>query len=218
MGAVAWSLHLVSLPWKLAFALVPPPVYFGGWLCFFVALVFIGVLTAIIGDFASHMGDAMGLKASVTAITFVALGTSLPDTFASKAAALADPTADAAIGNIVGSNSVNVFLGLGLPWMIAAFYWSFGVETGSDTEAAWILRYGGDSVEGFVVLAGDLGLSVIVFSACAIVTLGTFLVRRWALGSELGGPRLWKYLTSALFVILWLVYILISSLRAYGQI
>lgn len=179
------------------------------------------MLTAIIGDFASHMGDAMGLKSSVTAITFVALGTSLPDTFASKAAALADPSADAAIGNIVGSNSVNVFLGLGLPWMIAAFYWSFGVETGSSMEAAWLLRYGtgpNDSVQGFVVPSGDLGLSVIVFTVCAMVTLGTFVARRWAFGSELGGPRLAKYLTSALFVVLWLIYVLISSLRAYGQI
>ena len=30
--------------------------------------------------------------------------------------------ADAAIGNVTGSNSVNVFLGLGLPWVISAMY------------------------------------------------------------------------------------------------
>ena len=30
--------------------------------------------------------------------------------------------ADNAIGNVTGSNSVNVFLGLGLPWVIAAIY------------------------------------------------------------------------------------------------
>ena len=30
--------------------------------------------------------------------------------------------ADSAIGNITGSNSVNVFLGLGLPWVIATMY------------------------------------------------------------------------------------------------
>ena len=40
--------------------------------------------------------------------------------------------ADAAIGNVTGSNSVNVFLGLGLPWMMAAVYWaSFGAGHGS---------------------------------------------------------------------------------------
>merc|ERR1719335_1322304 len=84
----------------------------------------IGGLTAIIGDLATLMGSAMGLEASVTAITFVALGTSLPDTFASKKAAQDDEYADASIGNVTGSNSVNVFLGLGLPWFIGACYWS----------------------------------------------------------------------------------------------
>ena len=62
------------------------------------------------------------------AITFVALGTSLPDTFASKAAAVGEKNADNAIGNITGSNSVNVFLGLGLPWLIAAIYHSAKVS------------------------------------------------------------------------------------------
>lgn len=55
-----------------------------------------------------------------SAITFVALGTSLPDTFASKTAAVQEKYADNAVGNVTGSNSVNVFLGLGLPWFIAA--------------------------------------------------------------------------------------------------
>ncbi len=31
-------------------------------------------------------------------------------------AAIELDTADAAIGNVMGSNSVNIFLGLGLPW------------------------------------------------------------------------------------------------------
>jgi len=78
----------------------------------------------------------VGMKDSVTAITFVALGTSLPDTFASRFAAMQDKTADNAIGNVTGSNSVNVFLGLGLPWLMAAIYWSmkggtFTVPAGS---------------------------------------------------------------------------------------
>ncbi len=64
----------------------------------------------------------IGLAPEITAITFVALGTSLPDTFASMQAARQSETADSAIGNVTGSNSVNVFLGLGLPWVIAASY------------------------------------------------------------------------------------------------
>jgi len=102
---------------------VPPPSILNGWLAFFVSLALIGVLTAVVGDLAGIFGCLVGLKDSVTAITFVALGTSLPDLFASKQAATMDDTADNSIGNVTGSNSVNVFLGLGLPWLIAAVYW-----------------------------------------------------------------------------------------------
>ena len=61
-------------------------------------------------------------------LRFVALGTSLPDTFASMIAAQKEKTADNAIGNVTGSNSVNVFLGLGLPWVIATIYWEAKVR------------------------------------------------------------------------------------------
>lgn len=37
-----------------------------------------------------------------------------PDTFASKVAAIQDQYADASIGNVTGSNAVNVFLGIGV--------------------------------------------------------------------------------------------------------
>ena len=45
------------------------------------------------------------------------------DTFASKTAAIEDETADASIGNVTGSNAVNVFLGIGIAWTMAAVYW-----------------------------------------------------------------------------------------------
>jgi len=122
---------------------VPPAVYCEGKVTFGVALVFIGFVTAIIGDLATLFGCVMGLEPSVTAITFVALGTSLPDTFASKAATIGDDTADAAIGNVTGSNSVNVFLGLGMPWLLAAIYWEL-----TGVNQAWEDAYG-------VAVAGD---------------------------------------------------------------
>ena len=45
------------------------------------------------------------------------------DTFASKTAAIEDETADASVGNVTGSNAVNVFLGIGIAWTMAAVYW-----------------------------------------------------------------------------------------------
>ena len=98
-------------------------------MAFFVSLAMIGILTAIVGDLASIFGCLIGLKATVTAITFVALGTSLPDLFASMTAAKQEEHADNSIGNVTGSNSVNVFLGLGFPWTIAALKWTADVSS-----------------------------------------------------------------------------------------
>ena len=75
-----------------------------------------------LGDLASAFGCTVGLKDAVTAITLVALGTSLPDTFASKVAAVNDKFADSSVGNVTGSNAVNVFLGVGVAWFTAAVY------------------------------------------------------------------------------------------------
>lgn len=116
-------IHFFSIGWKCLFAIVPPPHLLGGWACFVVSLICIGIITAVVGEVAGLMGCVVGLKPGVTAITFVAIGTSLPDTFASKKAAIDDRYADSAVGNITGSNSVNVFLGLGLPWCIAVYYY-----------------------------------------------------------------------------------------------
>jgi len=185
------------VPFKLICALIPPTTFMGGWLCFIVSLIFIGIITAIIGDLASLFGCSVGLENSITAITIVALGTSLPDTFASMAAATNDKCADNSIGNVTGSNSVNVFLGLGLPWSLAAIKWTID---GKD----------------FIVPAGDLGFSVTVFTICAVVSLTVLYLRRWKLVGELGGSH--QRESSILLVTLWFLYIILSILKIKRQI
>uniref|UniRef100_H3D8J9 Calx-beta domain-containing protein n=1 Tax=Tetraodon nigroviridis TaxID=99883 RepID=H3D8J9_TETNG len=193
-----YIMHFLTVFWKVLFAFVPPTEYWSGWACFFVSISLIGVLTAITGDLASHFGCTIGLKDSVTAVVFVALGTSVPDTFASKVAAIQDQYADASIGNVTGSNAVNVFLGIGVAWTIAAVAWRTKGQT-------------------FKVDPGNLAFSVGLFTALALVCVTTLLYRRRAsvAGGELGGPRTCKVLTSILFVSLWLIYILLASLEAY---
>lgn len=114
--------HFACIGWKVLFAFIPPLEWGGGWPAFFIALTFIGSITAVVAEVATVLGCTLGLKEAVTAITLVAVGTSLPDTFASMTAAKQSEFADSAIGNVTGSNSVNVFVGLGLPWVISAVY------------------------------------------------------------------------------------------------
>uniref|UniRef100_A0A6A7FQT2 Sodium/calcium exchanger 2-like isoform X3 n=3 Tax=Hirondellea gigas TaxID=1518452 RepID=A0A6A7FQT2_9CRUS len=197
-----YVLHFVTFGWKVLFSLVPPPGLLGGWLCFFVSLGVIGFLTAIIGDLAAIFGCLVYLKDSVTAITFVALGTSLPDTFASMAAAKQEKYADNAIGNVTGSNSVNVFLGLGIPWLIASIYHKFkGTK--------------------FIVKSGNLAFSVGLFTGLSVLCLGLIMARRY-LGffgkTELGGNKFGKYLTGVIMISLWFLYVMLSSLQSYGYL
>jgi len=213
---VDYFMHAITIPWKVLFALVPPVDYCDGWVCFVSSLVMIGLVTALIGDLAALLGCTMGVPDSITAITFVALGTSLPDTFASKAAAVIDEYADASIGNVTGSNSVNVFLGLGLPWTIGAIYWS-----ANGPDADWIVDYPEQAElypEGvFVVQAGNLGFSVIVFCSCAVCCMGFLLVRRLAFGGELGGENKTKYASAVFLTSLWLIYVGMSTWYVFSE-
>ena len=103
-----YIMHFLTFGFKMVFALIPPPTILDGWVCFFVSLFFIGFLIVIVGDLAAIFGCLIGLKDEVTAITFVALGTSLPDILASRTAAINEKYAMDAIGHITGSNSVIV--------------------------------------------------------------------------------------------------------------
>lgn len=73
-----YVMHFLTIFWKILFAFIPPTDYLGGWACFTSAILVIAGLTAIITDLASHFGCTINLKDSVTAISFVALGTSVP--------------------------------------------------------------------------------------------------------------------------------------------
>jgi magnesium/proton exchanger len=39
------------------------------------------------------------------------------------------------------------------------------------------------------------------------------VLRRIIIGAELGGPRLWAWITSVYFMILWVVFVVFSSLK-----
>ena len=105
--------------------------------------------------------------------------------------------ADSAIGNVTGSNSVNVFLGLGLPWIIASVYYAIKGEK-------------------YLVPSKGLSFSVLLFLITATICLITIVIKRIVSGGELGGRKLWHKICFAVgFFCLWLIYIVLSTLYAY---
>merc|ERR1712168_835138 len=195
-----YIMHFLTLPWKLIFAIIPPTAIFNGYPTFVVSICAVGFCTAVIGDVAGHLGCFIYLKDCVNAIAFVALGTSVPDTFASKTAAIEDETADNSVGNVTGSNAVNVFLGIGIAWTMAAIYWESQGLT-------------------FDVPVGSLGFSVTIFCLEALCAILILLARRHrSIGGELGGPKFFKTISSSIFVFFWCFYVMISALEMYGVI
>ena len=190
-------MHFLGMPWKLFFAIIPPRHMCGGWAAFFIALAVIGFVTVLVGELATILGCTIGLRVSATAITLVAMGTSLPDTFASKTAAQTSEYADSAVGNVTGSNSVNVFLGMGLPWVLGAWYWKSKFD--ADYEQP----------------AGALAFSVICFLICSLLCFLILVCRRCCVGGELGGKKPSRYITAIMCFMLWLVYLTVSLCQIY---
>jgi len=226
-------IHVLTVPWKLLFAFVPPVDYCGGWACFVGSLCMIAVVTAIVGDMANLVGCSFGVLPETAAITFVALGTSLPDTFASQTAAKMDPYADASIGNVTGSNSVNVFLGVGIAWTLAAVYWSTQ-EITADSE--WTKRFmkitdsavkenvakavDGGTTPVFITPAGTIWFNLMVFCLNAFCALQHLFARRKKWGGELGGPKkgvMGQYFSGGFLIAQWCIYIIASIIFSRTQ-
>ena len=85
-------------------------------------LFFLGFVVLILGakflvDGASSMGIKAGLSQFIIGLTIVALGTSLPELIINVIASLNGKT-DLAIGNVLGSNIMNILLILGITAII----------------------------------------------------------------------------------------------------
>lgn len=73
--------------------------------------------------------------------------------------------------------------------------------------------------KSFYVPAGDLAFSVLLYSIFAVICLGILIFRHYVFPKgELGGAGWFKYLCAAVMVVMWLLYIIISSLQVRGHI
>jgi hypothetical protein len=82
------------------------------------------------------------------------------------------------------------------------------------TEASAAVYHDGN----YKVPKGDLAYSVIVFIACAVICFAILTGRRVVYGGELGGPTFSKWVSGFALVVLWLIYVILASLKAYGNI
>ncbi|MEC3862835.1 calcium/sodium antiporter [Mesobacterium sp. TK19101] len=94
---------------------------------------------------AVNLSLRIGIPALIVSLTIVAFGTSAPELLISIKAAL-DGAPGIALGNVVGSNTANVLLVLGVPGMIALMHTS-----GCDTRKSYVQMIGASLL--FIALA-----------------------------------------------------------------
>lgn len=84
---------------------------------FTMSLVWITILSYFMVTMMEKIGCAWGISSFIMGITFLAMGTSVPDALGSISVAK-DGEGDMAVSNAIGSNVFDICIGLGVPWFI----------------------------------------------------------------------------------------------------
>jgi Ca2+/Na+ antiporter len=118
----AVPIYLLSLPWRYAFYYTIPDCSAFGCehrytSAFFMSIAWISGISYCMVSWAARVGCIIGIPEVVMGTLVVAAGTSIPDALGSIAVAKAGE-GDMAVANAVGSNVFDIWLGLGLPWLI----------------------------------------------------------------------------------------------------
>ncbi|MGJ8609703.1 MAG: sodium:calcium antiporter, partial [Octadecabacter sp.] len=120
---------------------------------------------------AVNMSLRLGVPALIVSLTIVAFGTSAPELLISIQA-IWDGVPDLALGNVVGSNTANVLLVLGIPAIMAVMHTS-----GCDTRSSYLQMLGGTVL--FIALATrgvfDWIAGVVLLAALAAMLISAAL-------------------------------------------
>ncbi|XP_069695190.1 sodium/potassium/calcium exchanger 3 isoform X2 [Periplaneta americana] len=116
---LVWPIHLVFL------VTIPDceKPRFKRWfpLTFLMCIVWIGSLSYVVAWMITIIGDTLKIPDSVMGITFLAAGTSVPEAVSSVIVAK-QGHGSMGISNSIGSNTFDILLCLGLPWLIKASF------------------------------------------------------------------------------------------------
>jgi Ca2+/Na+ antiporter len=158
---------------------------FSNWflLTFLMSIIWITGFSYIMVWMICLTGFTFGIPDTVMGITFLAAGTSVPDTIASVLVAR-NGYGDMAVSNSIGSNVFDIFLGLGLPWLLKTTIRPMGA---------------GPTVE---INSRGLLLSVALLMISLIIVVLSIHCNSWKLDRRLGVGIMITYAVFLVFSIL----------------
>lgn len=140
---------------------------------FLIAALGLGILL-VAGDAlvkgAVNLSLRLGVPALIVSLTIVAFGTSAPELLVSVEAVL-DGVPGLALGNVIGSNTANILLVLGLPALITPLHTS-----GCDTRKNYIYMIGASLLFTVLAFFGTIGRvsGLIMLAALAAILTVAF--------------------------------------------
>ncbi|MCF7812752.1 calcium/sodium antiporter [Candidatus Gracilibacteria bacterium] len=98
---------------------------------FTISVVLIAILSWAMIELAVFLAHNFGIPQGIIALTVLAAGTSIPDLLSSIIASKRG-AGDMAVSNALGSNTFDILIGLGLPWLIYIFWKGGTVDVGTE--------------------------------------------------------------------------------------
>ncbi len=84
---------------------------------FIISIIYIAAISWAMVELGVHIAQALHIPQAIIALTVLAAGTSVPDLISSVIASKKG-YGNMAVSNAVGSNTFDILIGLGLPWLI----------------------------------------------------------------------------------------------------
>ena len=156
-----WKRILIPLDILLE-KIFPPARYY--YAMFITSILIIAGLCWVLVESAIGVSRIIQIPEVIIALTVLAVGTSVPDMISSIIVAK-QGRGGMAVSNAVGSNIFDIFIGLGLPWLI------YIIATGEQIV--------GDDQE-------TLTVSILILFASAVFIFFTLLFKKWKIGPGMG--------------------------------
>ena len=124
-------------------------------LSFAMCMAWIGAISYLLTWMITVIGFTLAIPDTVMGLTFLAVGTSVPEVISSLIVSR-QGKGSMAVSNSIGSNTFDILLCLGLPWMLKAILEGSGFD---GTKGEWVVRV---NSEGLAYTVISLLLSLIL--------------------------------------------------------
>lgn len=171
-----WKSLFKPIDWVIK-TLIPRPEKF--ILVFFVSILMIAATCWVLVESAIHVSAILGIPEMIIALIVLGIGTSVPD-IVSSAIVAKQGRGGMAVSNAVGSNIFDIFIGLGLPWLLKSLIQHHYITT---------------STEG-------LGVAVGLLLGSILLILLALMYKKWTLTKGLGYVLISLYILFVIWEIL----------------